>query len=40
MLLHGLQGIHESSIAVPRRTRLRPDAELLAQRFERFRIAS
>jgi len=40
MLLHGLQGIHETSILVPRQEGLRPDAGLLAQRFERFRRAS
>jgi putative restriction endonuclease len=32
-----LKDAHGSSIVVPRRTTLRPDRELLAQRFERFR---
>ena len=40
MLLHGLQGIHDSSIVVPRDQGLRPDANLLALRFERFKKAS
>jgi putative restriction endonuclease len=35
-----LQGAHGESILVPRRTALRPDRELLAQRFERFRATS
>lgn len=40
MLLHGLQGIHDISIVLPRNQGLRPDVELLAQRFERFQKAS
>lgn len=40
MLLHGLQGIHDTSIVAPRSPGLRPDPELLAQRFERFERAS
>ena len=35
-----LQGAQGESILVPRRTALRPDRELLAQRFERFRATS
>lgn len=34
-----LQGAHGASIVVPRRSALRPDRELLAERFERFRSA-
>lgn len=40
MLLHGLQGIHGGSILVPRVVELRPDRQLLEERFERFRKAS
>jgi hypothetical protein len=35
-----LQGAHASSIVVPRSARQRPDRELLAVRFERFRAAA
>lgn len=36
MLLHGLKGMHEQKLWVPRSKDLQPDAALLAQRYERF----
>jgi len=36
MLLHGLQGLHNTFLAIPKRSVLRPDPELLARRWERF----
>jgi putative restriction endonuclease len=39
MLRHGLQEIHGSSLAVPRREKDRPNKEFLAERFDRFRAA-
>ena len=39
MLRHGLQGLQGKRLIVPRTLGLRPDAGLLAQRFERFRAA-
>ncbi|MFW6012417.1 MAG: HNH endonuclease [bacterium] len=39
MLLHGLQGLHGQVIQHPRSPELRPDRELLANRWERFRAA-
>lgn len=36
MLLHGLQGLHDSRLIIPRSSALRPDPELLARRWERF----
>jgi putative restriction endonuclease len=39
MLVHGLQGLHGQRIEHPRSPDLRPDPELLAARFERFRAA-
>lgn len=41
MLIHGLKGLHETSLAVrPRRTADRPDPVLLERRWQRFRAAS
>lgn len=40
MLLHGLQGLHGMLIQRPRRPDFRPDPELLANRYDRFRKAS
>jgi putative restriction endonuclease len=39
-LQHALQGIHGAMLLVPRQLRQRPDAELLEERYERFRVAS
>jgi putative restriction endonuclease len=39
MLRHGLQGLHGGRLVLPRRSELRPDPDLLAWRFERFREA-
>lgn len=39
MLLHGLQGFHGATITVPRKTSLRPDPEVLSERYELFRTA-
>jgi putative restriction endonuclease len=36
MLLHGLQGLHETRILLPRSARQRPDRHRLEARFERF----
>lgn len=36
MLLHGLQGLHESSLFLPHRKADRPDPALLGRRYERF----
>ena len=36
MLLHGLQGLHNTQILIPRRTDLRPDPDLLNRRWQRF----
>lgn len=38
-LLHALQGVHGITMVLPSRTVQRPDAELLEQRYERFRQA-
>lgn len=40
MLLHGLQGFQGKPVHVPRSESLRPDRELLAERYELFRKAS
>jgi len=40
MLLHGLQEFQGAQILVPRSEQLRPDPELLAERYEAFRKAS
>jgi len=39
MLVHGLQDLHSQRILLPRLSRLRPDPERLASRYERFRAA-
>ncbi|MDE0177611.1 MAG: HNH endonuclease [Gammaproteobacteria bacterium] len=39
MLLHGLQELHESRVALPNRRADRPDRDRLAWRYERFRAA-
>ncbi|HJZ12396.1 MAG TPA: HNH endonuclease, partial [Acidobacteriota bacterium] len=39
MLLHGLQGLHQTKIIVPKSKKLAPDPDLLEMRFERFRQA-
>jgi putative restriction endonuclease len=39
MLLHGLQGFHGSRIITPHATRLKPNPEFLAERYELFRQA-
>jgi putative restriction endonuclease len=39
MLRHGLQGIHNQRIALPRSRKLRPNPELLDRRYLRFRKA-
>jgi len=36
MLKHGLQRLHGARLVVPRQSHLRPDPQLLAQRWERF----
>lgn len=40
MLRHGLQGLHQSPLTVPRLADDRPDPELLAQRYARFKGAA
>lgn len=40
MLRHGLQGLHHTPIIVPRSPGERPDPDLLAQRYARFRSAA
>jgi len=37
MLRHGLQGLHNRRIFLPRKPELRPDPDLLALRWERFK---
>ena len=39
MLRHGLQEVHGTRIVLPRSTEMRPDPELLDERYERFRSA-
>ena len=39
MLPHGLQEMNEKSIHVPTSSRLKPNKDFLAERFERFRAA-
>jgi len=39
MLKHGLQGLHQKKIIIPRQQILRPNPELLERRFEQFRAA-
>jgi putative restriction endonuclease len=38
-LQHALQGVHGSSLLVPGRRSARPDAGLLEERYDRFRLA-
>ena len=40
MLLHGLKGMHERQIYVPREVSLQPDRDRLAERYEAFRRAA
>jgi putative restriction endonuclease len=39
MLLHGIQGLHNTSILLPRHADLRPDPESLSKRWDLFRKA-
>jgi putative restriction endonuclease len=39
MLLHGIQGLHNSKIVLPRHSDLRPDPALLSRRWEIFKMA-
>jgi hypothetical protein len=39
MLKHGLQGFQGAAVTVPNAAHLRPDRELLAERYEMFRKA-
>ena len=39
MLVHGLQGFHESRLIVPRRAELKPNQRYLEERYELFRSA-
>ncbi len=39
MLKHGLQGLHQKKIIIPRQQVLRPNPEFLERRFEQFRAA-
>jgi putative restriction endonuclease len=39
MLEHGLRGFHGARILVPHETRLRPNSDFLAERYELFRAA-
>ena len=39
MLIHGLQGFHGTTITVPRKASLRPDPDVLSERYELFRTA-
>ena len=39
MLLHGLQGLHQQKIILPRQIELRPDQEFLDRRYRRFKAA-
>lgn len=39
MLLHGLQAMHGTALQLPAKSADRPDRDLLASRFERFRLA-
>ena len=40
MLLHGLQGLHQTRLKIPRKIDLRPDPNLLSQRWERFKLVA
>lgn len=37
MLVQGLQGFHGSTLTVPRKLDLRPDPDLLSERYDLFR---
>jgi putative restriction endonuclease len=39
-MLELLKGAHQTTIVLPRSARLRPDRELLAERYERFTLAT
>ena len=39
MLMHGLQGLHNARILLPKDPRLRPNIELLGRKYKRFREA-
>ena len=39
MLIHGLQGLHQKKITLPRRPELQPNRDLLDMRYQRFRAA-
>jgi putative restriction endonuclease len=39
MLVHGLQGFHQSVLNLPRRREWRPELSLLEERYELFRSA-
>jgi putative restriction endonuclease len=39
MLIHGLQGLHQSKIILPKRTELRPNRDLLERRYQQFMTA-
>lgn len=39
-LRHGLQGVHEQALILPRQRDAQPDRHLLEERYERFRAAS
>ena len=36
MLIHGLQGMHDTRIVLPRKAAEKPDPELLERRYEEF----
>jgi putative restriction endonuclease len=40
MLLHGIQGLHGSTITIPQEARFRPASDRLEERYERFQRAS
>jgi putative restriction endonuclease len=40
MLVHGLKGMHDRRIMLPRATELRPDPGRLEHRYERFRTGA
>ena len=40
MLLHGLQGMHNRTIYLPRESSLQPDQDRLAQRYAAFQAGT
>lgn len=40
MLRHGLQGLHNSKLMLPRKIDLRPDPNLLERRWQRFKAVA